>query len=210
MSDLLKLTQWLSPAFPVGSFAYSHGVEQAITTGDVSDAESLLSWLSAILRYGSGRTDAILLAEALRGQTELAELADTAEALCASQERWSETIDQGRAFLNTTNALFAGDLPAMAYPVAVGRVSRALDLPSADIIGVYLHAFASNIVSCAVRFIPLGQTEGQRVLDGLHEAIAEVAREAEGAGLEDITNAAIGSDLSAMEHERLHTRIFRT
>ncbi|MFY0691158.1 MAG: urease accessory protein UreF [Paracoccaceae bacterium] len=210
MTDLLKLTQWLSPAFPVGSFAYSHGVEQAIVQGDIADAEGLRTWLCAILRFGSGRTDAILLAEALRGERDLAELADTAEALSASRERWIETRDQGRAFLSTTNALFAEDLPEMAYPVAVGRVARDLDMLPADIIAVFLHAFTSNIVSCAVRFIPLGQTEGQRVLDQLHDTISQVARAAAEAGVEDIANAAIGSDLSAMEHERLQSRIFRT
>ncbi|MCU0909675.1 MAG: urease accessory protein UreF [Rhodobacteraceae bacterium] len=175
--DLLKLVQWLSPAFPVGGFAYSHGLETAIAEGRVTDAEAL---------------------------------ADLAAALAASSERWTETIEQGRAFTAAQNALSGNDFPKAPLPVAVGRAAATLALPPARVAALYLHAFASNLVSAAVRFVPLGQTEGQAVLAALHPVIEAVASEAARTPPEAITTAAFGADLAAMRHEGLEVRIFRT
>ncbi|MCU0856004.1 MAG: urease accessory protein UreF, partial [Rhodobacteraceae bacterium] len=103
-ADLLTLVQWLSPAFPVGGFAYSHGLEWAISEGQVTDAATLQDWLSDILTHGSGRTDAVLLTRAMDPEADLALIAATARALAASKERWTETHDQGRAFTEAVNA----------------------------------------------------------------------------------------------------------
>lgn len=143
---LLTLTQWLSPAFPVGGFAYSHGLEAVIAAGEVASAGQVQAWLEDVLRHGAGRTDAILLCQALRPGADLPALADLARALAASRERLQETLDQGRAFGLTTNALTGADLPAMPYPVAVAAAARGLDVPPARVAGLYLHAFASALV----------------------------------------------------------------
>lgn len=206
--DLLTLTQWLSPAFPVGSFAYSHGLEAAIVAGDVSNGDTLQEWVSDILTHGAGRADAILLSAAHRGE-EAKALAATAEALAASKERWDETIDQGRAFASGVSAIGA-PVPAMPFPVAVGVAARRLDLPTEDVVALYLHAFASNLVSAAVRFVPLGQAEGQRVLSALHDEISTIATEAATSGVEDIASCVFAADIAAMAHETLDVRIFRT
>jgi urease accessory protein len=95
-------------------------------------------------------------------------------------------------------------------PVAVGEAAAGLDLPAEDVVAVYLHAFVANLVAAATRFAPLGQTEGQRLLAGLHPIIAQMAGWAVSAGLEDIATAAFGADLAAMRHEDLDVRIFKT
>jgi urease accessory protein len=209
-TDLLTLVQWLSPAFPVGGFAYSHGLEWAIAEGQVRDAATLGDWLSDILDHGSGRADAVLLTRAMEPGADLDLLAATARALAASKERWTETHDQGRAFTEAVNTLTGQDFPAAALPVAVGRAARRLSLPPARVAALYLHAFASNLVSAAVRFVPLGQTDGQRVLAALHPLIDGIAREAASTPLDAIATAVPGADLAAMHHETQDVRIFRT
>ncbi|MGC9368975.1 MAG: urease accessory protein UreF [Paracoccaceae bacterium] len=205
-TDLLSLTQWLSPAFPVGAFAYSHGLEQAIADGDVRDAETLEAWLRLVLEQGSGAVDATLLCRALAGD----EVADTARALAASRERLEETEKQGAAFVEAVNAIYDEALPPMPLPVAVGVAARRLSLPPEQVAALYLHSFTSNLVSAAVRFVPLGQSDGQRVLSHLHEVIETVAARAVDTPLDRIGSAAFGADLAAMRHETLDVRIFKT
>ncbi|WP_425091590.1 urease accessory protein UreF [Tropicimonas sp. S265A] len=205
----LTLQQWLSPSFPVSAFAYSHGLEWAISEGRIADAETLRGWLETVLRTGSGRTDGALVAAAARGEDPGA-LSELAEALATSAERWAETRDQGAAFVATTNALYADTLQAMPYPVAFGVRARALELPVAEVVAMYLQAFTSNLVSAAVRFIPLGQTDGQRVASALHPVIAALGVELSTLPTDRIGTSAVLSDMAAMAHETMDVRIFRS
>lgn len=208
--DLLTLTQWLSPAFPVGGFAYSHGLETAIAAGEISDAASLQIWVGTILTEGAGRTDAILIAHALRPDADLGTLAAIARALAPSRERLAEAEEQGAAFLRTTNALTGTDFPAMPLPIAIAAAARTLALAPVEVIALTLHAFTSNLVQVGVRFIPLGQTAGQGVLAALHPLILRIAAKATTVPLNAIGSGAIRADLAAMQHETLDVRIFRT
>lgn len=208
-AGLLALVQWLSPAFPLGSFAYSHGLEAAVTERQVHDATTLQGWLEAVLRFGSGRADAVLLHAALRGD-DADRLAGLARALAACAERLEETEAQGAALARTVSALTGAEMPARPLPVALGVAVRPLGLPPLRVVALYLHAFASNLTSCATRFVPLGQTEAQAALARLAPAIATVARQTEGADPAHIASAAFGADLAAMRHEALSVRIFKT
>lgn len=207
---LLSLVQWLSPAFPTGAYAYSHGLEFEISAGRVTSAPELADWLGQVLTYGAGLQDAILLAHALEPEADLDTLAGLAGALAPSAERLQETTDQGTAFARATSALTGLDLQPRPMPVAVGQAAQTLCLPKAQVIALYLHAFAANLVSAAVRFVPLGQTEGQAVLAGLHSLIQTLATQATTASLDDITTSTLRADLAAMRHETLSVRIFRT
>ena len=207
---LLSLVQWLSPAFPVGGYAYSHGLEWAISAGDITSAEDLQRWIGTVLTEGAGRTDAILLAQALRPEADLPALSALAQALAASRERLVETLEQGRALGQTIAALTGQPLPEMPYPVALGAAARGLGLSAEPVVALYLHAFASALVQAAVRFVPLGQTEGQAVLAALHPVILQVAAKAVQAGIDQIGSGAFRSDLAAMRHETMDVRIFRT
>lgn len=207
---LLTLVQWLSPAFPTGSFAYSHGLEAAIAGGDVPDSHGLLRWLEDVLAFGAGRQDAILLVEALSPATDHAGLDALARALQPSAERLAETLEQGTAFARTVAALTGRALPPRCLPVAVGEAARPLGLPASQVVGLYLHAFTANLVGCAMRFMPLGQAAGQGVLAGLHPQIAALAKEAPNLTREHLGSAAFGADLAALRHETMDVRIFRT
>ncbi len=209
-SDALqKLALWLSPGYPVGAFAYSHGVEWAVSEGLISDAASAGGWIEGALRHGAGRTDAILAAAAWRAP-ESEEPADLARALAASAERLTETEDQGAAFAAVTSAAFGPEMPAAPYPVAFGRAARAHGAPLLPALTLFLQAFAGNLMSAAVRLVPLGQTEGQKALARLLPLCAELAAEAAEAPLDAAGGAALLSDIAAMRHETLQTRLFRT
>jgi len=209
-TSLLTLIQWLSPAFPIGSYAYSHGLEWAMAAGEVTDAASLQSWINGILRYGAGRSDAILLARGLDPDADLEALGDLARALASSAERLRETVEQGAAFALTTGALAERPLPPRPLPLAVAQAARSLTLPPETVVAMFLHAFAANLVSAAVRFVPLGQTDGQRVLAALHPLVAMLANEAAHAPLAAIGNAAFRADMAAMQHETQSVRLFKT
>ena len=212
MSDaaLLTLSQWLSPAFPISGYAYSHGLETAISRGDVKTPESLAAWLTAIIETGSGKADAVLLVQAMASKADHGALQDCAAALSASRERWEETMAQGRAFTDTVNQLTGADAVPVALPIAVGRAAADLDLSPVRVAALYLQAFAGNLVSAAVRFVPLGQTEGQVVLAKLQPAILRTADAACHLSTDDIMSSVPGADLAAMEHETLDVRIFRS
>lgn len=207
-ADLLTLTQWLSPAFPLGAFAWSHGLEQAVAAGEVTSAQALGDWLTDILSLGAGRSDAALLSLTLRGE-DAGEMADLARALAPSRERWEETAQQGAAFAATLQALGHEVAPA-ALPVAVGQAARALELAPPRVAALYLHSFASNLVSAGVRFIPLGQSAGQGALARLHPLIEEIAQWSQTASASDITSFVPRADLGAMAHETLEVRIFKS
>jgi urease accessory protein len=209
---LLKLSQWFSPAYPVGAYAYSHGLEWVISAGEISNAAQLADWLKDVLHNGSGRNDTILLAHAFgaKSDKELAELAELAAALAPSLERRLETQAQGQAFARTTNLVWPGDLPDMAFPVAVGAAARRHDLPLELTIALYLQAFVSSLVSVAVRFMPLGQTEGQIIVAELSSTIETAGEQALGASLDDLGGCVFRADMASMLHETLATRIFRS
>ncbi|NCU19616.1 urease accessory protein UreF [Candidatus Falkowbacteria bacterium] len=206
---LMQLVQWLSPAFPVGGFAYSHGLEWAIAQGGLAGAEAIGDWISDVIGQGSGRVDACLLAASLRPGADHAALAGLARALAAARERAVETEDQGRAFTDLTNTLTGTAHPPAPLPVAVGRAVAALGLPAEQVVALYLQTFAGNLVQVAVRFAPLGQTEGQRMLAGLQPLILRVAAEAV-ADPDAIGSAAFGADMAAMAHEVMEVRIYKT
>ncbi|SMO36469.1 urease accessory protein [Paracoccus laeviglucosivorans] len=207
MQARLSLIQWLSPAFPTGGFAYSHGLEQAMSDG-LRDADAVADWVAQVLRHGGGWTDAVLLSLVLRGGDADA-LADTCRAMSGTSERLAETMDQGRALAATLSAL-GHTMPPRPLPVAVGVAARDLGLPVPEVIAHYLHAFAANLISAATRFLPLGQAQSQAALAGLHGLIAELANHAAQATETSLETATFSADLAAMRHETLDVRIFRT
>lgn len=210
--DILALAQWLSPSFPVGAFAYSHGLETAIHDGTIASADNLQTWLEDVLRHGTGRNDCILLraAHAASSAYDLAQISATARAFCGSAERVMETTLQGAAFSKTAAAIWGGDAAELPYPVAVGAASAAMGIAVDTTAAMYLHAFASNLVSVAVRAVPLGQTEGQAVLASLTPLCLAIVQETETATLDDLQSTAFLSDIAAMRHEALQPRIFRS
>jgi urease accessory protein len=209
---LLNLLAWLSPAFPTGAFAYSHGLEWAVEAGDIRDGDSLTDWLTDVLAHGSGRSDVILLRHAHRVAADpvaLREVVALATACAPARERRDEALNQGRAFRLAVAPWATVAVPEDApYAVAVGAASAGIDAD--DVASAYLQAFATNLISAAVRLVPLGQTVGLWVLAALQPVILAVANETKDAGLDDLGGCAFRSDLATMRHETQYTRLFRS
>jgi urease accessory protein len=221
---LYRLMTWLSPAFPVGAFSYSSGIEWAVEAGDIVDAASLRNWLVAMLADGSGFCDGVFLAHAHRAalshdSSGLREVAELAAAFVPSRERQLETTAQGRAFIDIARAawncdgldrMIADCDGAIVYPVAVGLVSAAHAIRLAPAMHAFFHALASNWISAGARLVPLGQTDSQRVLASLEPDVADTGNRALKATLDDLGSATFRADLASMRHETQYTRLFRS
>ncbi len=211
---LLHLMAWLSPAFPTGGFAYSHGLEWAVEAGDIKDGDSLREWLTDVVTNGSGRSDTILLRHAHRAVSDpeaLRDIVSLASAIAPARERRDEALNQGRAFQLAVAPWTSTHLPEDApYAVAVGAAAGSQNISEDDTAVAYLQAFTTSLISAAVRLVPLGQTAGLKVLAALETTILATASETKTATLDDVGGCAFRSDLAAMRHETQYTRLFRS
>ncbi len=214
---LLRLMAWLSPAFPVGGFAWSGGLERVVADRMVTDAGGLSAWLATLLAHGALWNDAVLFAEAWRrvdDEAGLADLADLGLALAGSAERHAETLSVGRAFVAAASAwpqAVLARLPQdVPYPVAAGAIAAAHGVPATEALAAYLHAALSQSVSAGIRLGVCGQAEGVAILAGLEEAIATVSARAAAGTLDDLGGAAVRADIASLRHETQHSRLFRS
>jgi urease accessory protein len=213
---LLRLLSWLSPAFPTGAFAFSHGLEWAVEAGDVSSAARLRDWLADLLAHGAARSDAILLRLAHRAAGDpprLAGIAELAAAMAPARERQEETLAQGAAFLRAARPWLGGawDGPEpLAYPLAVGVTAARHGIGEEAACVGFLQAFTANLISAAVRLVPLGQSDGLAVQQSLEPVLLAIAEGTRAAGEEDLGGCAFRADLAAMRHETQYTRLFRS
>lgn len=214
---LLRLMAWLSPAFPIGGFAYSGGLERAVFDGLLKDAADLEEWISTLLRHGSLWNDAVLFSETWRqaeNEAELRELAELGLALAGSAERFMETLSQGKAFIVAASAwpsLVLERLPTeVPFPVAVGAVSAAHGIPVDKALAAYLHATVSQSVSAAIRLGVCGQSEGVKVLASLEGLLEEISQRATQAAIDDLGGAAVQAEIASLRHETQNSRLFRS
>lgn len=208
---------WLSPAFPVGSFSYSHGLERAVHDGVVNDAESLRAWLSGLIEHGSIWCDAVLLAEAWRSSARkepLADIAHLAEALAGSAERHRETILQGSAFATAAaewDPSLVDGLPAECpYCVAVGAVASRQGVPAEQALVGFLQAFAGSQVQAAIRLSVIGQSAGVSLMAAMEPVILNAASRAARSSLDDLGSSTVAAEIASMNHETQYSRLFRT
>ncbi len=231
-ASLLLLLNWMSPTFPIGSFAYSHGLEQAIADGRVATQNEVKEWIGDLLQSGSGWNDAVLFAQCWHGNPN-----ELALAFAGSAERYAETTQLGRNFNIAARVWMegphrpsgcspnvlgehpeggrgafraGGDDNPMTYPVAAGLACKHMTIPQDQALAAFLQGFSAALVSVAVRLVPLGQTAGLRVLRDLAVLISATAARALASSLDDLGSCCIASDIAAMKHETLEPRIFRT
>jgi urease accessory protein len=220
-----RLLAWLSPAYPTGAFTYSHGLERAVEDGRVRGRADLEAWLATVLRHGGGWVDAVQLAHAHRAATAgdaaaWQELRALAHAWVPTAELALETRAQGEAFARTSLACWPdpggrlaallGEGAAVTLPLAVGAVAACHGVALPLALSAYLQAMAANLVSAAVRLVPLGQTDGQRAVAALEPTVREVASLAPSCPLDELGTATLTVDLCSMRHETQYTRLFRS
>jgi urease accessory protein len=218
------LLLWLSPAFPVGAFAYSHGLEWAYEAGDVTDAASLAAWLGDLARFGAPQLDAALFAHAFRAAAAadwpaLVAVNELAAALAGSAERRLETTAQGAAFRVAARAawdcealarLAARDGEPLAYPVVVAAAAAGCGMAMSRAAEAFVVGQFANLVSAATRLGIVGQTAGLKILAGILPELSTLARQASNTPLDDLGACALRSDIAAMRHETQYSRLFRS
>src|SRR5436189_3721385 len=221
---LYRLMAWLSPSYPVGAFSYSSGIEWAVEAGDIKDADTLRRWLAVVIGEGGGCCDAVFFVHAHRSLADtddraLRAVAELAAAFAPSKERHLETTAQGAAFIEATRAawscpaldrLAAAWTGPLAYPVAVGVAAAGHGIALEPALHAFLHAVTGNLLSAGVRLVPLGQSDGQRVLAALEPVVEATAKRALITPLGDVGSAAFRADLASLLHETQYTRLFRS
>jgi urease accessory protein len=225
--SLLRQQSWLSPAFPTGSYSYSHGIEWAVEAGHIHIRESLVDWLEGDLCHGSGRNEAIFFMEAWRHATDddrgkILEIAEIAAAFRGTSEFALESAQQAAAclatllrvwpdpLLKTLSELLSELRIAPALSVVLGISAAKQDIPASLALPAFLQSYVANLVTAGVRLVPLGQTDGQRCIAELEPAVLALAREAEQATTRDLGSAAFMVDLASASHEIQYTRLFRS
>jgi urease accessory protein len=222
---LYRLMAWLSPAYPVGAYAYSHGLEYAVEAGAVTNEQTLIAWIEGIVAFGSPRVDAAFFAGAWQGVTDHDDtavhwIAERAAAMRGSAELALESRQQGEAFLKTVRAsaptpdleriVTVLDGIAPSYPIAVAIAAALHRVPLRPALVAYVHAFAANLVSAGVRLIPLGQIAGQRSIEALRPTVLATVEAALRAKPREVGQAATIVDWTSMKHETQYTRLFRS
>ena len=201
------LLSWFSPSFPVGSFNFSHGLEAAIEYEFVYDKISLEEWIKHLIINGTGKTDSILLTNAYNGE----EVNELALALCASKERWIETSNLGKAFCKNIRENWGYKIDKnLAYPIAIGKAGLYFKIPLEKLLIAFLQSFVSNLINVGIKHIPLGQSEGQKILINFLSVIAKQANIHKITKVSNLGSSAFLSDLSSMYHETLNNRIYQT
>jgi urease accessory protein len=224
-NPLYRLLAWLSPAYPIGAFSYSHGVETAVEEGFIKDRASLVTWLESVLLQGTGAVDGALFAAAWRAVASedwpaFDAIAERAAAWRGTMEMALESRQQGGSFLSITRTAWPhASLAAaherlggeLALPVAVALAAAAHGIALEQALAGYLHAFTANLISAALRTVPLGQTDGQLALAALERAVNAAAQAAMiVTSLDEVGTATPLLDWCSLRHETQYTRLFRS
>ena len=208
---LLQLLAFMSPAFPIGSFAYSHGLEWAIDAGNVKTADDVRDWIESLLISGSGWNDAVLFSVAYDGSEETRrEIDELALALAASRERALETSDLGQSFAKAAEVLLLKATELQSYPVVVAATCCEMGISKHEGLLAFLQVFSNNLIAVAVRLVPLGQTHGLEIMRDLMPVIIRTAARAMSSAIDDLGSSTLLSDIASMRHETQYSRVFRS
>ncbi|MDF1747342.1 MAG: urease accessory UreF family protein [Alphaproteobacteria bacterium] len=213
---------WTSPAFPVGAFSYSHGLEWLVETGQVTDRASLESFVLALLEFGDLQADAAFLCAAhCADGAGLSPVLEEAVSLRGASELASESVNQGRAFVKALQlegseyprlSLLQNTTPDVGIPhaVAFGAACADAGVPIETAVESWLHGAVANLVSAGQRLIPLGQRDGVAALMALKPSITQFAQKARETPLAEVSSTSIVVDMAAIFHETQYTRLFRS
>ncbi|MBC7544636.1 MAG: urease accessory protein UreF [Candidatus Sericytochromatia bacterium] len=221
-SELLRLLQLTNASLPIGAFSYSEGIETLVDAGRIKTPDSLQTWLADGLTLGAVRIEAAVMLRARQ-----AALADDAPAVRSwndwlgasreTRELYDQSVQMGRSLLRLLASLPPG-VPPWAeawtdpchFPIAFGLAAAVWEIEAPTAALGYLQSWAANLVSAAVRLVPLGHTDGQRVLAGLAGTIETAAESVLAMADDDLAGSNWGLALASMSHETLYCRLFRS
>ena len=206
--SLVKLLQLASPTLPVGAYSYSGGLEAACEAGIVIDAATAERWIGDVLEFSMARMEAPILFRMMKNQ-------DWNETFLASRESAelrAETVQMGYSLNRLFNDLGLGEVPVEepSFPAAFAYAAVQWKIAPEAALQAYLWAWLENQVMAAVKAVPLGQTDGQRILLALGNRIEELVKKAMQMKDDEIGNYAPGLALLSAKHETQYSRLFRS
>ena len=208
--SLIRLLQLASPTLPVGAYSYSQGLEAAIEAGIVKDAESAERWIKDVLDFSIGPMEAPVLFSLLTEETETENLNALFLASRETAELRAETLQMGYSLCRLLRELGMKDRPAgeVAFPTAFAFAARQWGIEPREALLGYLWSWLENQVMAAVKGIPLGQTDGQKILLSIGNSLPSIAEQA--MELKNLANFAPGLAMLSSRHETQYSRIFRS
>jgi urease accessory protein len=220
-SRLLALLHISSPSLPVGAFAYSQGLEFALDSGWCRNREQVQAWITDNLRFGLGQLDLPIYARCYDAwqRSDKAALTFWNESLLAyreTKELYLEDIQVGSAYaqwhlgqgLERQAYLDVCPQPTVVAMSALAAVLTDIDLPNA-LLG-FAWGWAENQIACASKSMPMGQTDGQRILQSLIPQLAEVCEQALLLEDDQLGTSLFGTALASSLHEQQYSRLFRS
>jgi urease accessory protein len=224
LSDLHTVLTWFSPSYPIGSYAYSHGLEYAVEEGLVKDPQTLLGWIRDLLFFGTGYNDSIIInsiydSVANDNCVEFDYISQIANAIKPTKEIALESYQQGVSFKNILMDVYSNSnltfylnrlADCITYPSVVGVAGGIFEVEKKLLLHSYLHAFTSNILSAALRIMPIGQTEIQKIIFQMKGNVEEMTNKSLGLSLSDLGSSVFISDWASSKHQNQYTRLFRS
>lgn len=203
------LSSWFSPNFPIGGYAYAHGLGAAIDNDVLKTADDLRDYLQFLLYCGSLHNDLILCKLAYEAD-DVKKINDCAIALAGCASRLKETKELGTAFAKAVISWDCHIADNFTYPIAVANAAKQLSLPCKLLLTYYAQGFISNLVVIGVRHIPLGQGDGQKIMADLTNHVVTLCDNLKNASEHDLYNNSIMADIYAMQYEISGDKIFRS
>ena len=222
--SLYYLLTWFSPSYPIGSYAYSHGLEYAVESKVIKDISDLSSWINDFLIFGSGYNDGILISCGYNAVVDndinkLEEISQIGKAFKPSKEIALESNQQGISFVHTVSSSLKSDKfdslikivkENISFPIVVACAGATCKVNKLDLINAYLHAFVSNIISAALRLMSIGQTESQILLIKFKKEVELLTKNIISKNIDDLGSSVLIGEWSSANHEKQYSRLFRS
>ena len=222
--NMYYLLTWFSPSFPIGSYAYSHGLEYAIESKIVKNTSDLSDWISDFLHYGTCYNDGIIISNAYDAVTKnnlkkLEEISLIAKAFKPTKEISLESYQQGVSFAHAVSKslnckkfdkLITIINENISYVIAVACAGAVCNINKLDLVNAYFHAFISNLISAALRLMSIGQTESQILIIKFKKEVELLTNKILLNSLDDLGSSVLIGDWCSAKHEKQYSRLFRS
>ena len=201
------LQVWFSSSFPIGSYAYSHGLEALIDDKKIKNKDDVKEFLDALLFYGTLRNDYIFMKSIYKGE----EINELILASASSKERKIEMIDMGNSFRKIMKDSWELSLPEnTSFIYCLAKAGLHFNIKFDDLIKFYLQSFISNLINVCVKHIPMSQKDGQSLNVIFINQIQDFLNQSDKLTLKDIGSTFFIGDIYAIKHENLDSRIYLT
>jgi urease accessory protein len=221
LAALPRLFHLASPALPIGTFAHSQGLEQAVELGWVSDEASAAAWIHGLLAHGLGTLDAPVLLRLHAAWTaddrpSVRRWNDFLFAARGTRELQDEDRRVGGALARALVTLGLADAepwasdPQVSYPTPLALAAARWHIPADAAVSALLFSWAENQAAAAMRLVPLGQSSGLRLVARAAALLPEIIGAARGLADDDLGDGAPGLALASALHETQYSRIFRS